>query len=39
MFHVILLRNPTITLRVYGHLFNNTDERAATIMEAAFAKV
>ena len=31
--------NPTITLRVYGHLFNNTDERAATITEAAFSKV
>jgi hypothetical protein len=30
---------PTITFREYGHLFNNTDGRAATIMEAAFAKV
>jgi integrase len=28
-----------ITLRVYGHLFANTDARAAEIMEAAFAKV
>jgi integrase len=28
-----------ITLRVYGHLFTNTDARAAEIMEAAFAKV
>jgi integrase len=27
-----------ITLRVYGHLFRNTDSRAAEIMEAAFAK-
>jgi integrase len=26
-----------ITLRVYGHLFTNTDARAAEIMEAAFA--
>jgi integrase len=28
-----------ITLRVYGHLFANTDARAAEIMELAFAKV
>ena len=28
-----------ITLRVYGHLFANTDNRAAEIMEATFAKV
>jgi integrase len=28
-----------ITLRVYGHLFANTDARAAEIMEAAFAKI
>ena len=28
-----------ITLKVYGHLFSNTDARAADIMEAAFAKV
>jgi integrase len=28
-----------ITLRVYGHLFANTDARAAEIMEAAFAKL
>jgi integrase len=27
-----------ITLKVYGHLFRNTDDRAAAIMEAAFAK-
>jgi integrase len=27
--------SPTITLGVYGHLFANTDERAAAIMEAA----
>jgi integrase len=31
--------NPAITLRVYGHLFRNTDARAAEIMEATFAKV
>jgi integrase len=31
--------SPAITLRVYGHLFTNTDARAAEIMEAAFAKV
>jgi len=31
--------NPTITLGVYGHLFSNTDARAAEIMEACFAKV
>jgi integrase len=29
--------SPTITLAVYGHLFGNTDARAAEIMEAAFA--
>ncbi len=28
-----------ITLRVYGHLFANTDAKAAEIIEAAFAKV
>jgi integrase len=28
-----------ITLNVYGHLFRNTDARAAEIMEATFAKV
>jgi integrase len=27
--------SPTITLGVYGHLFANTDERAAAIIEAA----
>jgi integrase len=27
------------TLRVYGHLFRNTDSRAAEIMEAKFEKV
>ena len=31
--------NPTITLGVYGHLFSNTDARAADIMQASFAKV
>ena len=31
--------SPTITLAVYGHLFSNTDDRAAQIMEATFAKV
>jgi integrase len=31
--------NAAITLRAYGHLFNNTDSRAAEIMEATFAKV
>jgi integrase len=31
--------NPTITLKVYGHLFSNTDARAAEVMEATFAKV
>jgi integrase len=28
-----------ITLRVYGHLFDDTDAKAAEIMEAAFAKM
>jgi integrase len=28
-----------ITLRVYGHLFSNTDARAAEIMEAAFGRM
>jgi integrase len=28
-----------ITLRIYGHLFANTDARAAEIMELAFAKM
>lgn len=30
--------SPTITLGVYGHLFANTDDRAAQIMEAAFGQ-
>jgi integrase len=29
--------SPTITLSVYGHLFSNTDARAAEIMESTFA--
>jgi len=29
--------SPAITLGVYGHLFSNTDARAAEIMEATFA--
>lgn len=29
--------SPTITLAVYGHLFTNTDDRAAEIMERTFA--
>jgi integrase len=28
--------SPTITLNIYGHLFSNTDDRAAQVMEAAF---
>jgi integrase len=31
--------SPAITLNVYGHLFANTDSRAAEIMEATFANV
>jgi integrase len=31
--------SPTVTLGVYGHMFANTDARAAEIMEAAFAKI
>jgi len=30
--------SPTITLSVYGHLFSNTDDRAAQVIEAAFGK-
>ena len=29
--------NPTVTLGVYAHLFGNTDERAASAVEAALA--
>ena len=29
--------SPTITLSVYGHLFSNTDDRAAKVMDAAFS--
>jgi integrase len=29
--------SPTITLGVYGHLFSNSDDRAASIIEATFA--
>jgi integrase len=31
--------SPTITLDVYGHLFGNTDDRAADVIERAFGKV
>jgi integrase len=31
--------SPTITLAVYGHLFLNSDDRAAQVMEAAFALI
>jgi integrase len=31
--------SPVVTLKVYGHMFSNTDARAAEIMQAAFAKV
>ena len=31
--------SPMITLAVYGHLFSNTDARAAEIMEATFSKL
>ena len=31
--------SPTITLGVYGHLFSNTDDRAAQVIEAMFARV
>jgi len=30
---------PTITLGVYGHLFGNTYDRAADVIERAFGKV
>lgn len=30
--------SPAITLRVYGHLFTNSDDRAAQIIEAALAR-
>jgi integrase len=31
--------SPIITLAVYGHLFSNTDARAAEIMEATFSNL
>jgi integrase len=31
--------SPTITLSVYGHLFSNTDARAAEIMQSMFGKI
>jgi integrase len=30
--------SPTIALNVYGHVFSNTDDRAAEIMEVAFSR-
>ena len=30
--------SPTITLNVYGHLFSNSDDRAADVVETAFGK-
>jgi integrase len=31
--------SPAITLNVYGHLFSNTDAKAAEIIEAAYGKI
>jgi len=31
--------SPTVTLGVYGHLFTNTDDRTAEIIESAFTRV
>lgn len=31
--------NPAVTLSVYGHLYGNTDEKAADAVEAMFARV
>jgi hypothetical protein len=31
--------SPTITLGIYGHLFGNTDDKAADVVEIAFGKV
>lgn len=31
--------NPSVTLGVYGHMYGNTDERAAEAIEAMFARV
>ena len=31
--------SPSITLSVYGHLFSNTDDRAAEVVEAMFSRV
>jgi integrase len=31
--------SPTITLDIYSHLFGNTDDRAADVIERAFGKV
>jgi integrase len=31
--------SPSVTLDVYGHMFGDTDSKAAAVMEAAFAKV
>ena len=31
--------NPKITLDVYGHLYGNTDDRAAQAVEAMFARI
>jgi integrase len=31
--------SPTITLNTYGHLFANTDDRAAQVVEALFSRV
>jgi integrase len=30
--------SPSITLDVYGHLFNSSDDRAAAVFEKAFGK-
>lgn len=31
--------NPTVTLGVYAHLFGNTDERAAEVVDKAIASI
>ena len=31
--------SPAITLRIYGHLFASTDDRAAKVLEETFASI
>ena len=37
LFGRVIVNSPSITLNAYGHLFSNTDDRAAQLIEKTFS--